>query len=236
MNALRQNQRSAFSVIEALIVIALLVILAAILFPGVQRARYEMRRSQSISNLRNIGSALFSFCNDHNGKLPEGAFRPKLRGVQARYWYSALDFYMGGKDYEPTQGRLTQRPAWQNDPLKVYPTPVMDGVYSVNVGYGWNHAHFGYTPDWYPERLGWGSRLSEVEVPSQTIIVGSNTDSVETSIGIANVMIYAASSAAQRYKGGGLYLLMDGHVATYTPEEILANNNYLFKKRKSTTP
>lgn len=230
MKRLLPRPLSAFTLTELLLVMVVVIVLAAFLFASSGRALYEVRKSRSIGNLRAMGSALTGYVADHNGRLPEGGFRPTLKGVTVRYWYNALDYYFGGKDYEPANSRLPNRPAWQNDPLKVYPEPVFDGGYAVNVGYGWNHAFFGYTPTWYPESLGWGGRLSQIERPSETIIIGTNTDKIPGDLG--NVLIYASTAAATRYKGKGLYLLLDGHVESYTPDQLLENNNYLFRKRK----
>lgn len=172
-----------------------------------------------------------SYVNDHNGVLPEGAFRPDLQGTKVRYWFNALDFYFGGIDYTSEGQRRGNRPGWQNDPLKIFKEPVWDGNFAVNVGYGWNHGEFGYTLG----TKGWASRLVEVERPAQTIIIGTSKEIPPgANVTLGNLMIYADTAAARRYNGKGLYLLLDGHVTAYSPEEIMANSKYLFLKRKST--
>ncbi len=103
------------------------------------------------------------------------------------------------------------------------------------MGYGWNYYYFGYESG-QPTRYGWGSRLSQVEKPAETIIIGTSIDDVNATDLLKHSVIYSnpgsVQSMARRYKGGGLYLLLDGHVAAYTPEEIMANDSYLFKKEK----
>jgi len=220
-----------FSLVEVLVVVLIGAILIAISIPLAGKAVYQARKAKSIGNLRAIGGALFSYVSDNNGELPEGGMRPTLNGQMVRYWYNALDYYCGGQDWMSSNWKNLNRPAWQIDPMKKFSNPpVLDSGFAVNVGYGWNHANFGYTSVWYPARLGWGSRLSGVEKPSQTIIIGTNSDGDS---GLGNVLIYASSNAARRYDGGGLYLLLDGHVAAYTPEKILENDNYLFRKVKT---
>ncbi len=221
---------SGFTLVELLLGLLIVAVLIAILVPAVERAMYQARKTKSIGNLRAIGAALSAYVTDNNGKLPEGGFRPTLNRQTVRYWYNALDFYFGGQDWINSNWKNLNRPAWQVDPLKKYPDPPStDGGFAVNVGYGWNHSFFGYTPDWYPESLGWGGRLSQVEIPSETIIIGTNSD---TDSGLGNALIYPSSNAAKRYNGGGLYLLLDGHVSAYTPAQILENDNHLFRKKK----
>lgn len=225
-----QKHFQAFSLVEILVAIVILSVLALIVVNLLGNATYAAHKTQSIANLRSIGGSLASYVADHNGNLPEGGFRPTLMGTTMRYWFNALDYYMGGEDWKSENWKNTNRPAWQVDPLKEYSaSPVSDASYAVNVGYGWNHSYFGYTPSWYPERTGWGSKISEVEMPSHTIIVGTNSD---TDDGLGNALIYPSVKAAKRYKGAGLYLLLDGRVDSYTYEQILENDKYLFKKTK----
>src|SRR4051812_20866198 len=64
------RHRPAFSLVEMLIVIGILIVLLALLLPAMNRAREQSRRAVCAANLRNIGAALMRYAVDNNGKLP----------------------------------------------------------------------------------------------------------------------------------------------------------------------
>lgn len=73
MNKSRNNINcitGGFTLVELLIVIAVVLVLAAISIPLIGRARLQAQRSQCVSNLRQIGVGLFAYAADHKGQLP----------------------------------------------------------------------------------------------------------------------------------------------------------------------
>jgi len=72
-SAQHDNQRCdrAFTLIELLVVIAVIALLMAILVPTLQRVRRQARAVACQANLRQWGTFLAMYVNDHNGRLPE---------------------------------------------------------------------------------------------------------------------------------------------------------------------
>jgi prepilin-type N-terminal cleavage/methylation domain-containing protein len=62
--------RRAFTLIELLVVIAIIAILAAILFPVFAQAKEAAKKTQAISNQKNIGLAFILYTSDHDDVLP----------------------------------------------------------------------------------------------------------------------------------------------------------------------
>ncbi|MFN3648271.1 MAG: DUF1559 domain-containing protein [Armatimonadota bacterium] len=64
--------RRGFTLVELTVVVAVIAILAAILFPVFAQAREATRRASCTANLHQIGMALHLYGRDHDGRLPPG--------------------------------------------------------------------------------------------------------------------------------------------------------------------
>lgn len=65
-----KSQKSAFTLIELLTVIAVIAVLGTLLIPAVLSVRHKAQASKAVSNVRQIGAAALLYANDHGGKVP----------------------------------------------------------------------------------------------------------------------------------------------------------------------
>lgn len=95
-----RQRRPAFTLVEVLVVVFVILVLVALLLPAVQSAREAGRRLQCANNLKQIGTALNGYA------ATEGAFPPGM----VRDGYSF---------YAPLLGYLDQRPLYNSLNLDV---------------------------------------------------------------------------------------------------------------------
>ena len=68
-NKLSIKRKNSFSLIEVLVVIAVIALLAALLLPGLRRAKKTAVRVKCMNNLRQQGLIWHQFANDNEGKM-----------------------------------------------------------------------------------------------------------------------------------------------------------------------
>ncbi len=127
--------KRGFTLIEILIVIAILAILAAILFPVFGRARENARRSSCQSNLRQIGLGLLQYTQDYDDKLTHTWYGsgPQDSNSSTRYkWMDAIQPYV--KSEQIFNCPSHSFPAWAGGAYK-YRDGNKYGSYAINAAY-----------------------------------------------------------------------------------------------------
>ena len=195
-------KKSAFTLVELLIVVAIILILAAILFPVFARRHTESPRSSCQSNLKQIGLGFLQYTQDYDEVFPRTKVFNLSASLPPSYaqpfgWADALQPYL-----KSTQ--IFQCPSGQMN-------AETDGVKR------------GFTDYWMNSRFS-GAALKNVASPTITLLSG---DGDETQ-GDARYAISALpqswrtaeNSPVKRHLEVGNYLFADGHVKSFKPDAI----------------
>ena len=104
-----QNSRG-FTLVELLVVVAIIALLSAILFPVFGTAREKARQISCASNMRQLGLGILQYSADYDESLPSGS-----------YQYAVIPTACGGSSVDLPDGE-----GWAS---QIYPYVKADGVF-----------------------------------------------------------------------------------------------------------
>jgi prepilin-type N-terminal cleavage/methylation domain-containing protein/prepilin-type processing-associated H-X9-DG protein len=92
----RQKSPRGFTLVELLVVIGIIALLISILLPALSKAREQANKVACLSNLRQLGIAMISYCTENRGNFP----RPATSASLEEDWI----YWQPGRD--PKDGKL----------------------------------------------------------------------------------------------------------------------------------
>jgi len=179
----RRKAAHAFTLVELLVVIAVIAILAALLLPAIGAAKSRARRTTCLNNLQQINTGVRLYSDESNDAAP--ALNPEAASTNIMNLYSGyrqlIKNYVGGIRGSSMLHTTFTCPAdvfypdvftggpWQRVPKSLSDQPYLDFTsYGFNGG---NNVTYAAGTNSYT-RLGLnGAKLSSVKHPARTLLI-----------------------------------------------------------------
>jgi len=162
------SRRRGFTLIELLVVIAIIAILAAILFPVFAKAREKARQTSCLSNTRQLGTAILSYAQDNDEKLPNWS-TPCWAGVDnwnSPWWIDVGPYIKNWQIFSCPSSKATRRA--RNCHPEYYAPSGKD-------------LYIDYAMDEHILNNSWGlSKLAMYQFVAEDFMTGDSVDVIET--------------------------------------------------------
>lgn len=207
----------AFTLTELLVVIAVIAVLATLLFPALKGATENSKSTQCVANLRGIGAAALNYAAENDGRLPPIAKAYNWNAANATKWWTTFLVNTG------SAGVVDVRKVWRCPCVADQDFTTVDAI-----------TYSSYTPlkpviSFVTASSPEGSyKLVQIEKPSATWMFGDGGTPVGTNDANQPPKQYKTAGAIDRWPknwgstarpafrhGGGTranYVACDGHV------------------------
>lgn len=220
--------RRGFTLMELLVVLAIIAVLASIFLPVLQQVGATGRKTTCLSNLRQIGSAINLYAADNNNTYPYSYWVPPTGFYNT--WDRLIGPYLGSPNAQKAGSAATletqkimycpadYKPDAQSLPRRSY--SMVWGTIGVNT-----NAQPDAPPAVRAVQVASPARtLSVVELSSVAALGDGSDNKVWSS---ANSVIYYPSTQLAKKLGPNLhggrfnYLFLDGHCETLLPQDTV---------------
>jgi prepilin-type N-terminal cleavage/methylation domain-containing protein len=216
---LRRSRVTGFTLIEVLVVIGIISLLAAVLFPVFGRARENSKRAACQNNMHQLGLAFAQYAQDFDERVP-GMLHSSGGAGKEGGWIFYSVFGYGGADavFDLKKGSLF--PYIKNE--QVYSCPSDDigqltGLtYAMNSCVGSDRGNNYYL----------GKKLSAFQNTSRWMLLSEETMDVDNPLNSTDdgfQSLPAGNRFARRHFQGSNLLFLDSHTKWFPHEKISAD-------------
>lgn len=243
---MKHKKSNSFTLMELLIVMAIIGILTSLLLPSLHKARKSAMIAVSASNLKQLSIAHVAYLDGNNGRFVTSRYPS-----QVNYSWDDMMSELLGFDLTEAE-KASSTPPWKES-FKVLQCPLDEMERNNSNNFIRTYVLNGYVDANTPSIYQYGPTVSlmysEVEEPSSTIsmneqsknhnklgtgsnvvMIGGNIDEVTTNTSLTGNVQYNPNHHDNNYRNPLLFI--DGHVRIKDMRTTRANSDFLWKSKK----
>ena len=213
-SALRAPIRHAFTLIELLIVVAIIAILAAILFPVFARARENARKTACLSNLKQLSTAWLMYAQDYDEKVCPSYYYAD--GYNEEHAWDFILYWGGSMDSNPARSTVgLMGPYTKNGQINACPSFYGEPFGRPYTGYAYNASYIG-GDDFAGIPA---AHLAAIADPAGTVVFSEggwgNPVMAQNYLRAPSDPLFMAGKIHYRHNGAANVAYADGHVKSF---------------------
>ena len=213
----------AFTLVELLVVVAVIAVLIALAFPALRSTIETSRRATCAGNLKTLATAVLSYAGENNGRLPYTHGNPVdiPGGPASAPWFWAAGDYIGSKYTRAQELDWSKQKTFRGLPSSLYcPSAKREtnNAAPYDVSYGINAILAGNSGGGRSQR-----RLSSVPRASGMLLLA---DSMSYSEKGSHAWSIRPATVSQRHGTVANVAWLDGHVSRESLAALATNASY----------
>ena len=222
-----------FTIVELLVVIAVIAILATLVLPALHRAKARSRGTQCMNNLRQFGWALQMYTDDHDDFLPynmglDGTKKTVANGTYLNWVNNVMSWELDSDNTNTALLTVGGLGPYFSGETSVFRCPEDNALSAIQRGAGWPfrvrsismNAMLGNAGEFLADGVNTNNptykqffKMSEIPDPSRIFaFVEEHPDSIKDGYFVNRFHYYEwIDLPASYHNGGGYFTFADGH-------------------------
>jgi prepilin-type processing-associated H-X9-DG protein/prepilin-type N-terminal cleavage/methylation domain-containing protein len=226
-----KQSKTAFTLVELLVVIGIIGLLVAILLPALGKARAQAATIKCSANLRTLGQAFAMYSNEYKGLLP---YPTTTYGGDNYIWFNCVDRYLKAQQDDPNRTGVAADRAYKSykqcvvyDEFPNDRSGTAQGLLQEFAKTYKMNTHLRRVDLFNilvsPPTRGVPCKVTTIKKPAETVLIGdgqsldqtgyipNQTESGQFSMDV-NATTTGTAGPALRHQGGANICFVDGHV------------------------